>query len=209
MTDYVESIYSKLKPHKKRLKEFKYNNLDKIKQKYDTVYKSTNDEIIGLCFKELNKDYTKNEIRYYLRFIFDSLFSEASDFKKRLKEKDILVYLNGFDKYFINKNYYHFNFIATVKDKKKFEKELIKELKNKVYNERDFNLFVRSLIGSEALKIDNKYQTFYNFVIAKEYNDNFDDIEFLKKLKFERFLEFYKTLNFDDYVVGIVSDIER
>ena len=209
MIDYIESIYSELKPHKKRLTEYEYPNLDKIRKKYDTIYKSTSDDMIGMCFKQINNNYTRNEIRYFLRFIEEMLFSESYDFKKKLKEENILVNYDGFYRFFLDDKHYYFAFQATVKDTEEFEKKLVKELKNITFAEKDFILFIRSSIGSEALKIDNKYQVFNGFSFSKEYNDNFDDIAFLKKLKFEDFLEFYKTLNFDDYVVGIVSDIGK
>ena len=206
ITDYVENVYSKLKPHKKRVKEFEYKDLDKIKKKYDIYNMTTNDDVVGIAFKEFNDKYSKKEVFYYLDFISNNLFSDSSDFTQKLRKENILVDFNWFFERFIYDNNYLFHILATVKDSKKFEKELLKELKTRNYNERDFNLYIRSLISKNALHIDNKYDMFNMFPFRKRFTDDFDDIDFLKTLSFDKFLEFYKTINFDDYVVGIISD---
>ena len=83
---------------------------------------------------------------------------------------------------------------------------IIKELKTIEYSEIDFNLYIRSEISNFALGIDNKYNQFNSFIFRKWYTDDFDDIDFLKTLTYNNFLEFYNTLNFDDYVVGIITN---
>ena len=56
------------------------------------------------------------------------------------------------------------------------------------------------------LKIDYKYDEFQTFFTRKETSDDFDDINFIKTLSFDKFINFYTSLNFDDYVVCIIND---
>lgn len=205
ITDYIENIYSKLKPHKKRVKDCTYN-FDGIKKKHDMTVRSTFDDLFGIGFKEQIKNNTKNEITYYMEFVINNMFSEYSDFVIRLKEQNILVSTSSFINRFISDKDYFFYIDATVKNKEKFEEELIKEFKTRKYNKKDFDLFIRSQISFEALKIDKKYDVFSIFSYRLNYDDNFSDIKLLKKLKFEDFQKFYKSLDFDDYVVGVITN---
>ena len=206
ITDYVENVYSELKPHKKRFKKYEYTNLDKIRKKEEIVHMSTNDDIVSIGFKSKRNRFTKQEVSYYLSFVFDTLFSDSSSFKKKLKDNNILVNINSYYRNFIDDENYFFYYIVTVKDRKRFEKELIKELKSLKCTKKDFDLFIKGEIGIEALSVDKKYNRFNRFSFSKKFTDDFDDIDFLKTLTFGKFLEFYKTLNFDDYSVGIISD---
>ncbi|MBQ9024423.1 MAG: insulinase family protein [Bacilli bacterium] len=206
ITNYVENIYSKLKPHKKRVKEYKYDNLDKVKKEYDNYNFSTNDDEVGIIFKEYNKKYSKKEVYYYLYFISDVIFSDESKFVQRLKKENILTEMDWFKEQFIYDDLYFFFIIASVKDSEKFKDELLRELKNIKFKEKDFELYIKDYISNHALKVDYKYDQFQSFAFRKRFSDDFDDIDFLKTLTFDKFLEFYKTLDFDNYVVGVISD---
>ena len=206
ITDYLENIYSKLKPHKKRVKEYTYNNLDKVKKKYDTFNFATNSDEIGIIFKEFNTNYSDKEIFYYLHFIKDSLLLNGTDFIEDLKKKNILENIDIFDIQFIYDDLFAFQIHASVKDSKKFENELISKLKKPNFNEKDFKLYIKSEISKHALKIDYKYDEFQTFFTRKETSDDFDDINFIKTLSFDKFINFYNSLNFDDYVVCIIND---
>ena len=206
ITEYVEGVYKKLKPHKKRVKEYTYNNLDKVKKKYDTFNFATNSDETGIIFKEFNINYSNKEIYYYLHFIKDSLLLNGTDFIENLKKKNILESIDMFDIQFIYDDLFAFQIQASVKDSKKFEKELIKKVKNPNFNKKDFELYIKSEISKHALKVDYKYNEFQAFYSKKEYSDDFDDINFIKSLTFEKFLEFYNSLNFDDYVVSIIRN---
>lgn len=206
ITDYVESIYSSINPHKKRVKKYDYKNLDKIKKKHEIYNFATSSDLVGVAFKEYNNKYSNKEIRYYTYFINKFLFSNGSLFTERLKKESILEQKESFWQQFVNDDIYFFYIIASVKDAKKFEEELIKELKNVEFNQRDFDLYIKDEISNHAIRVDNKYNEFQLFIIRKIYSDDFDDIDFLKTLSFDKFLEFYKDLDFDNYVVGIIRN---
>ena len=41
---------------------------------------------------------------------------------------------------------------------------------------------------------------------GQNYDDDFQNIEFFKTLTYDKFMEFYKKLDFDNYVVSIIED---
>lgn len=206
ITDYVESIYAKLKPHKNRYKEYKYRDLDKTKNKYEIYNMSTSNDLITVAFKLKNSDYTKKEMVAYNAFIIGNLWSNSSDFVERLKKENILIDNIGSDKLFVYNDFYTISIQALVTDTKIFEKELIKEFKTRDFKERDFDLWKRVIISSQAYYEDNKYKRLANFAYFYDYDDDFQNIEFFKTLTYDKFMEFYKKLDFDNYVVSIIKD---
>ena len=206
ITDYVESIYSSIKPHKKRVKKYDYKNLDKIKKKHEIYNFTTSSDLVGVAFKEYNNKYSNKEIRYYTYFILNYLFSDGALFAEKLKRENILEQKEAIWQHFLNDDIYFFYVIASVKDAKRFEEELIKELKNIEFKQKDFDLYFKDIIATQALRIDTKYDVFKMFLHRKCFTDDFDDIDFLKTLSFDKFLEFYKDLDFDNYVVGIIRN---
>ena len=114
--------------------------------------------------------------------------------------------MDWFKEQFIYDDLYFFFIVASVKDSEKFKEELLKELNNIKFNEKDFELYIKDYISNHALRVDYKYDQFKSFAFRKRFSDDFDDIDFLKTLTFDKFLEFYKTLDFDNYVVGVIKD---
>ena len=83
---------------------------------------------------------------------------------------------------------------------------MIKEFKTRDFKERDFDLWKRVIISSQAYYEDNKYKRLANFAYFYDYDDDFQNIEFFKTLTYDKFMEFYKKLDFDNYVVSIIKD---
>ena len=202
MTKYVESIYDELKPHQKEVKLYKYN-LDKIKNKEEIRYLNVSENLVSIAFKENIKGYLKKEIMMYTRFIFYSKLLKETKFNEKLVKNNIISYIGS--KWIINidDNNFIIEIGASVKNIKVYLNKLIKELKNNNFKKQDFELFKKTIIADEAGKIDYKYSVFNSFQNEREYTDDFDEIEFFKSLSFDKFLEFYNKLNFDDYSVAI------
>ena len=80
----------------------------------------------------------------------------------------------------------------------------IKKLRN--LKEYDFELYKRSLIADEVPNMDDKYSIFDGFMYDIDFSENFSDIEFLKNISYQRFCEFYDSLNFDDFVITIIKN---
>lgn len=206
MTEYVESIYNTIKPHKKRVKEFDYGDLVPVKTREDIFYMSTNDDLVTIGIKQKNKIYSKIEINYYINFILTSKFADDTKFIESLKEKDIISTFAYFGVSFLDNNYYDYYFKANVKKSDLYVKKVLKYIKTNDFSEKDFKLFLRKVISDEALSIDIKYKKMIKFPFKTCYSDDFDDIDFLKTLTFESFIEFYKTLDFSNYTIAIVRN---
>ena len=206
LTDYIESIYDKLDSHKKRLKEYEYKYLDDQKTKQEIYYMSTNDDFVTIGFKQRFKDFSKKEINYFLSFMYESKFSIDSKFVEKLKNENIISSFNGYTYSFINNEYYDFCIFVNAKNSDKLIQEMLKEIKENSFNKQDFNLFIRQIISNHARAIDEKYKEFFNFSYRRRYSDDFDDIDFLKTLTYDRFIEFYDSLTFDNYTIGIVRN---
>ena len=204
ITKYIETIYKKLKPHKKKMREVTYN-LDEIRKKEETKIRSTHNDLFGIGFKEKIKNYTRKEIYYYTWFIYSNVFEQASDFVIRLKKENILINITGYSSSFVFDKEYVMFINALVKNNKKFQDELLKELKTRKFSERDFNLFIREIISDQALYFDYKYKRFNKFAFRLPFTKNFNDIEFLKSLSYDKFLDFYKSLSFDEFTVGLIK----
>ena len=208
ITQYVENIYLKLKPHKKRVKEYNYNNLDQVKSKYEEIEFNTPNELLGISFKEEYKDFSKKEVYYYINFIKNNKLSDDSEFIIKMKEQNILISINALYYDYLISNYYSISSAFIVKNKKLFLKEFINELKKFDFNEKDFELYKRKKISENVLNYDQKYETLLSFTWNKFYNDDFDNIDYIKSLSFQRFKDFYNNLDFDNYTVGVIKSKE-
>ena len=207
MTEYVESIYEKLKPHKKNMRPYYYPNKDEVKKTYDELYEKISEDMVTIGFKEHNSlKLTRRELATYIEFIFFTKFYEESYFVDKLKTQNIIAYIDYCSRKFLNKNHYSILITASVKDYDKYLDFLLKEIKTINFKEAEFKLFIKGRIASEAGKIDYKYDAFNSFKVDLPYTEDFSEVEFYKTLTFEKFLEFYNTLLFDNYTIARVRD---
>ena len=206
MTNYVESIYEKLKAHPKKVKEYIYPNLDKMKTKEEIYYMSTSDDLLSIGFKEKMNGFSKKEIVLFLRFLCSRKFTAESEFNKRLKKDNIISFYEGLSHSFACEDYYHFIVQFSAKNSKKCIEEVLKEIKIDNLSKEEFELFKRALISKEAGKIDDKYLVFNDFHYDRPYTEDFDEIDYFKTIEYDRFLEFYQSLDFKNYTIAIIRD---
>lgn len=205
MTQYIESIYSELKSHKNRRKEYNYS-LDGIRKEIQIEYMPTLDDVVYFGFRNaMNSKFDRKKQCYYTRFILESKFATDSEFIEKLKKDDIITTFEE-RSYSFYKNDLHIILGASVKKQEEFITLLKEELKNSNFESNDFELYKRKIISEQALRVDYKYDTLKNFVFRLECTDDFDDIEFIKTLTFEEFLEFYDSLNYDLNTTAVIRD---
>ena len=207
MVEYLESIYANIKPHKKEMAEYQYIDLDKIKNKMSVNYLPTSDDYVIMGFKEKFNGFTKKEVYYFINFIAEFKFSDYNDFKTNLKKKDIISSYGGYSSYLYGSEYYDFFICASVKKIDLFIEEVIEYFKKNNLTREDFELYKKGIIADQVVSRDFKYRKFDAFVIKRMFSDDFEDIDFIKSLSYERFNEFYNSLNFDEYVVSVIRDI--
>ena len=208
ITDYIESIYEDITPHSNNRKEYIYSNNYEIKKDIQIEYMPTSDDYVMIGYKQKsNKDFNMKEIRYFMEFILETKFSDDSDFIEEMKKKNIISQLE--DKVIQDiKDSYYFIIGVSSNKYKEFYKHLNNELKQNNFTQQDFDLFKKVLIANQAFKMDSKYQQFMSFSYRFEYSEEFDDIDFIKKLSFDCFKEFYNTLDFSKNTIAIIRNPE-
>lgn len=206
---YIESIYDKFPNYHNKSKDYCYSDNDNLREKIDFEYMSTIDDLVKCGFREKKGErFTNKEIYYYLQFLFDSKFGSDSDFLKSLYKDNIITRFESSRIMFLP-NYYYFILGFSVKDYETFLLKLKDELQKGNFSEDDFKLYKRMQIAKEVLKQDYKYETLKNFAVSIYYTDDFNDMEFIKKLDFENFLDFYKNLDHDNSTTAIIRNPEK
>lgn len=209
ITNFLEDVYKKLPKHPKRMKEYIYTELDKKKTEEKIYYMTTKEDFLSIGFKEKCGDFSQKEIVYLSSFLSNIKFENNTPFIKKLKKDDIITSVYDCGSMGVDDDNFYIELTINAKDSKKAQKLFIQELKKNNFKESDWDLFIRELIAMHVYRTDNKYQVFNQLFSRKKYSDDFDDVEFLKTLTFERFLEFYQSLNFDDYSVSIIRDKDK
>lgn len=208
MTCYIESIYDELPKRENRMKPYEYQ-LGNIRKESQIYYMSVEDDYVNIGIR--NNDilgFSEKEIAFYMDYILDSKFCVGSDFIEFLKKKSVVssdlsrdVYTNSFGT--------HIYFNVSCKDVKLFVDSVKDELKNGNLSKEYFELYKKKMIANEAFKLDYKYGILRDFIFRISISDDFDDIDFIKSMSFDRCIEFYKTLNFDKITVAIIRKMDN
>lgn len=201
--DFVEEVYKEIPRHKCNIKSYEYNELDKVKTAKDIKYKPINSIYAGIGFKESSKGFSKKEISEYNQIILDTLFSSIAEESIRLKKENILKQVIGAYTYFLPNDLYHLGLITNIYNENIILEEIIKTLKSFKMSEEDFALYVKDKIASEALSMDFKYDKFIEFKSKMNIYDHFNDIEFYKHISYERLIEYYNSLKFDNNTLAL------
>ena len=109
------------------------------------------------------------------------------------------------DHAYTDSNFY-FGSSYIVRDKDKFLKEYYKEIENNNFTERDFELFKKSKLSDEVYKSQDKYY-FYTYFpdMIVDYNQEIDFVTEIKKLSFDRFIEFYNQIDFNNKIITLLT----
>ena len=206
MTEYIESIYAKLKPHKKEVKLYNYKDIDKKKKTKEIKYMSTHDDIVNIIFKQKNHNFSKKEIVYFLGYISSTKFLAENQFIRDLKKDNIITDISRIYRYFLDDENYNLDITFMSNNTEIAIEKIIDKLKINDFNKRDFDLYFRVQLSYNVLVYDNVYSELFGFAYNKCYTEDFNDIVFIKQITFDRFIEFYNSLSFDDYTIGIVKD---
>ena len=205
MIEYLESIYAELPSHPKRIKEHIYGDLDKKRKDKEIYHMATNDDIITIAFKEKMNNFSKKEVYYYLSLLFDFKLYDT-EFIDNLKINNIITNICFTNSSFIYDEWFELSVCASVKEENEYITKMTAELKNNSFNEKEFNLIIKTYLANAARDKDYKYEKFRNFFWHLDFIDDFNDLEFIKTLTYDRFIEFYNSLSFDDYTIAIVRD---
>lgn len=206
MTNKVLDIYKELNPHPKTVVLPKLKDLDKFSKKEIITNYKTDEVSMLLSFKFDYSKYSLIETDYYLSFMMDQLLSTSTPFVKTLKKDGVISLFNYCTPTYNFKNIAEFSIGVVVNNKEEFLNRLINYFKTASFDKEDFDLYMKSEIHDELVKFDNKYSSLSVFTRYVYLDDNFDHTDIIKTLSFEKFLEFYHSLNFDNYCISLLMD---
>jgi hypothetical protein len=208
MTKYIESIYANINPHLCNVKSYDYD-ISEIKRAEEIKYLSTNDDIISICLKENYTNFIPIEIYYYGNIFLKFKLSSEMIFIHQLKEKDIINRICDTDINLSLKKCYYIVIISEVKNKEKYITELMNELSKIDFDESEFELYKKEYISQEVKKYDNVVMSLRNNSSRRIINDDFTDVEFIKSMTYNRFIEYVKSLKLNEFSIAIVRDADK
>lgn len=207
IVNFLENLYDKLPKHKNETKPF-ITDYGKIRKKEQIEYMNTNEDYITIGFKnKLNKKFNDKEIYYFSNFLLYDKLNPDKKFIKNLKKEEIITRIENWGTLKISNDIIPY-ISSETKNYKKFIKLLKEELQKNNFKKKDFELFIKSNIANQAYRIDYKYDFLTSFIFNLEVSEDFDDIDFLKTLTYERFIEFFETLNYNTHTTAIIRNKE-
>ncbi len=204
---YIESIYENIPKHENKRKNYQYLKKD-IRKKFQVEYMPTNDDYLLIGFKNNIDSFSPKEVNYFIDYLLDSKFRDDTIFIEKLKDKNIISNLEGKNfAFLLNDIVYYIGF--STKNCEKTIRAIKKEIALDNFTKEYFELYKRKQIANHAMRMDYKYDNLKKFLFRLDYTEDFNDISFIRNLSFDRFLEFYKTLNFDNYTVALIKNVKK
>ena len=168
----------------------------------------TNDDYLLTGFKNNIDGFSPKEVNYFIDYLLDSKFRDDTIFIEKLKDKNIISNLEGKNfAFLLNDIVYYIGF--STKNCEKTIRAIKKEIALDNFTKEYFELYKRKQIANHAMRMDYKYDNLKKFLFRLDYTNDFNDISFIRNLSFDRFLEFYKTLNFDNYTVALIKNVKK
>ena len=205
---YIENIYNNISKHENKRKNYQYLK-DGIRKEFQVEYMPTNDDYLLIGFKNNIDGFSPKEVNYFIDYLLDSKFRDDTIFIENLKDKNIISNLESKSfEFLLNDIVYCIG--VSIKNYEKAIRTIKKEISLGNFTKEYFELFKRKKIAEQAMGIDNKYENLKSFFLHRiDYTDDFNDISFIRNLSFDRFLEFYKKLNFDNYTVALIKNVKK
>ena len=208
MVDYLEKVYSNIKRHPNKLRPFEYDATFKIRKEKDFVYRNSNTNFAIITFKntyDCKDKYEKLKMSLYLGIFWSMTLSYKTKFTTRLNEEGIVVGgIRSYDDFF--NGILELKIYADVTDEDKFFNELVKELKNKKLNEREFELYKKNFMALDLEKKDYIFDELINFPNLIEFTDSIGNIDTIRELNYKEFKDTISKINFDVFTRVIITN---
>ncbi len=95
--------------------------------------------------------------------------------------------------------------VFETKDVFKLKDKLKTAFKNLTLSQDDFNIYIKERIAREIRDANNLYSLLISYgELENDYNELIN-LELLKSLNYNDFLEFYNNTSFDDYSIAIAT----
>ena len=201
---FLKNYMKNIKANKKNIKIIKKSEQEEVVNKYVEIEESITIPrvIYSLKIKKSNiKISNKILKRYYLNFIFSSLFSNTSDIYEKYKDNS-LMYSMSYDITDAGK-YYLMNLKIVTDKPDQVIKNLKKDLKNPFVDEKTFTrkkkMFLNNLIlGFE--NIEDVEDMITNHIIRVNHLIN-NSYNLLKNMKYQEMKNVLKSIDFNNYSI--------
>ena len=201
---FLKNYMKNIKANKKNIKIIEKSEQEEVVNKYVEIEESITIPrvIYSLKIKKSNiKISNKILKRYYLNFIFSSLFSNTSDIYEKYKDNS-LMYSMSYDITDAGK-YYLMNLKIVTDKPDQVIKNLKKDLKNPFVDEKTFTrkkkMFLNNLIlGFE--NIEDVEDMITNHIIRVNHLIN-NSYNLLKNMKYQEMKNVLKSIDFNNYSI--------
>ena len=201
---FLKNYMKNIKANKKNIKIIEKSEQEEVVNKYVEIEESITISrvIYSLKIKKSNiKISNKILKRYYLNFIFSSLFSNTSDIYEKYKDNS-LMYSMSYDITDAGK-YYLMNLKIVTDKPDQVIKNLKKDLKNPFVDEKTFTrkkkMFLNNLILSFE-NIEDVEDMITNHIIRVNHLIN-NSYNLLKNMKYQEMKNVLKSIDFNNYSI--------
>ncbi len=204
--EYLESIYSEIKPHKNELKAFDYEDDFGVRKEYEELSKPVDKDVTVITFKLRNDFVESNSVSsLYLALFKDLKFSSDSEFVEKLnKDKIIVGGISGVADYF--QDTISWMFEAETLDSEEFIKRFEAEFRSDEFSDERFNLLKKSYKANKLSKLEYKYYHLRRKATTLEYfSKKLFDIDEIDQLNFEDFKKFISGLDLSTKTITVIK----
>lgn len=206
--DYLESIFSEIKPHKNKMLPYKYEIETGVRKEYDEITKDIKTDFMIVTYKFKNSFKEKKILIDLYLFIFKYMkFNSNKEFVVKLIDDNIIVDRINASVEFLN-DYILFTFTFNVLDKDILLERFEKELNTDNLLESDFNLIKKNLKVSELSNMDYIYGMVKNFPFQISYSEKLYSLNIIDKCTFEGMKKFVANLEFDVKTITYVKKVD-
>lgn len=206
VVDYLNEIYSKIKPHKSYL-TLPNIDYDRIRKPNEVINRNVDTPIssIGIKVKKPD-DLSMKQLKYCMQIMHYYLI--GSKFHNDLSKNGL--YDSIYYRYLTNtENYIDFIQSFTAKDNVAYCQAILEKLNKKDITQEDYELIRKGLIANEIRKMDDKYNHIESFPERVYYTDEYSNIDFYRRVGYDEFMSMYQLLDFNNHTIGEVKRLAK
>ena len=195
LVDYLNEIYSNLKPHKSRLilPDYDYGL---TRKENDSITRDISYDLAGLGIKmKKPDDMTDKDLLLTISFLTSQLFDSDSNFNEYLRNEGLVDKLTSyhFDRL---KEYGNYALTCVSSNPDEYFKRILDKINSNDMSKEEFDLIKRTLLAEEVRGYDNKYENTKVFAYKMSYTEDYDDIKAYREFDYDRFKTNVDKLDF-------------
>lgn len=208
IVDFLNNLYSKLPSHNAKVILPNYD-LDPIRNEKVEIQRdvSMNIESIGFKIKK-NEELTKEEVSFCMDIISEYIHGYETKFALSLKDNRLIDILK-YNYFSWNDNYLEYLCSYVSKKGDKYYKTIVDKINKKDITKEEYDLVRKKIIADEVRYFDDKYDSPTNFGNRIQFTENYSDIDFFTSIDYDRFMEIYNSLDFNNHTKVAVKKLKR